>query len=108
MEIIMVLCTVPDQACAERLAQAVLEARLAACISCISPMVSWYYWQGVLQRQTELQLLLKSDSSRQVKLFNLLKENHPYQVPELIAWPIANVERAYAAWVAENLAQPSG
>ncbi|WP_253306246.1 divalent-cation tolerance protein CutA [unidentified bacterial endosymbiont] len=106
MKIVVVLCTVPDQACAEQLAQIVLEARLAACVSYLPPMTSLYHWQGTIERQTEIQLLLKTDSQRQAALFMTLKEHHPYQVPELLAWPVDTPEAAYEAWLIEALTAP--
>lgn len=106
MKIVVVLCTVPDQACAEHLAQVVLKARLAACVSYLPPMTSLYYWQGTIERQTEIQLLLKTDSLRQANLLMTLKEHHPYQLPELLIWQVDTTEAAYAAWLTEALAAP--
>lgn len=90
---------------AERLAETLLAKRLAACVTILPAARSLYVWQGALQRDTELVLLIKSRSDRLEALRETLLEQHPYELPELIAVPIEGGLEAYLGWIDQQLDQ---
>lgn len=96
----VVLCNAPPDA-AERLARMLVERRLAACVNVLPQIVSFYRWEGALTRDAESTLLIKTRASRVPALTEALVAEHPYDVPEVIALPIAPGEGnpAYLAWV---------
>ena len=95
-QLVVVLCTVPDEAAAERLARGLVEERLAACLK------SFYRWQGNIEAQGEIQLLIKTHADRFDELAAWLQQGHPYDVPEIIALPAERVSDGYLAWAIEQ------
>jgi len=104
MNAVVILCTAPDEACARRLAALALEAKLAACVTLLPGATSLYVWQDKLEQASEVQLLLKSSSTHQQALMDLLKREHPYDVPELLALPIQHGDSEYLSWLHASLA----
>ncbi|MBY5992261.1 divalent-cation tolerance protein CutA [Ferrimonas balearica] len=96
---LVVLCTCPDNDSAERLAQRLLADRLVACANLIPGVTSLYHWQGELCRDTEVQLLLKTQADCLPRLEATLREAHPYDVPEMIALPIEWGHQPYLDWM---------
>ncbi len=101
----LVLVTIDSEANAQNLAQQLVEARLAACVS-LAPVQSVYRWQGTIQHDQEWQLTIKTDLSRLDALAQFIAQHHPYEVPEIIAIPLAAGSTAYLTWLAEQI-QPS-
>ena len=104
MNAVVILCTAPDHATAKRLATLALEARLAACVTLLPGATSLYLWQGRLEQSSEVQMLLKCDSDHQQALFDLIKQAHPYEVPELLALPVQHGDSEYLSWLHASLA----
>jgi len=104
MNAVVILCTAPDQATADHLAALALEAGLAACVTLLPGATSWYLWQGKMEKSSEIQMLLKCDSDHQQALCELLKEAHPYDVPELLALPVQHGDSEYLSWLHASLA----
>ncbi|WP_313652840.1 divalent cation tolerance protein CutA [Pantoea sp.] len=104
MNAVVILCTTPDQATAQQLATLALDARLAACVTLLPGVTSWYRWQGKIEQSREVQMLLKCDSDRQQALCDLLKAAHPYDVPELLALPVQYGDSEYLSWLHASLA----
>lgn len=96
--LIVILCTVPDEAAAERLAKGLVEERLAACVTAIPGVKSFYRWQGNVETGTEIQLVIKTRAERFDELAAWISANHPYEVPEIVAIPADRVSEAYLAW----------
>lgn len=96
--LIVILCTVPDEGAAERLAKGLIEERLAACVSAIPGVKSFYRWQGNVETGTEIQLVIKTRAERFDELAAWISANHPYEVPEIVAIPADRVSEAYLAW----------
>jgi periplasmic divalent cation tolerance protein len=96
--LIVILCTVPDEAAAERLAKGLVEERLAACVNAIPGVKSFYRWQGNVETGTEIQLVIKTRAERFDELAAWISANHPYEVPEIVAIPADRVSEAYLAW----------
>ena len=99
---LVVYCTCPDQVVAERIAEAVVDERLAACVNLIPGLTSIYRWEGQMQHDVELLLIIKTRSAVYPQLEARLRELHPYQVPGIIALPIQAGSAAYLNWIAGN------
>lgn len=104
MNAVVILCTAPDQPCAQQLAQQALTAKLAACVTLLPGATSYYIWQGKPEQTNEVQMLLKCDSAHQQALMDLLKRAHPYDVPELLALPVQHGDSEYLSWLHASLA----
>ncbi|AIU87197.1 divalent cation tolerance protein CutA [Pectobacterium odoriferum] len=100
---VVILCTAPDDACAQRLADSLLETRLAACVTLLPGARSRYYWEGKLEQQSEVQMLIKSDTSHQQALLTHLKQQHPYDTPELLVLPVSGGNSDYLTWLNASL-----
>ena len=103
-ERLLVMTTVARAEDAEYLAREVVERRLAACVNLLPPITSVYRWHGDVTREEERMLLMKTRADRFPALRDLLLEIHPYEVPEVIAVPIAAGSDAYLKWLDDNLA----
>lgn len=101
-ELIIVLCTVPDEAAAQKLAQGLVEERLAACVNAIPGLKSFCRWQGKIEVDPEIQLLIKTRRARFDDLAAWIKANHPYDVPEIVAIAADRVSDEYLAWAVEQ------
>jgi len=102
----MVYSSCPDAETAESLAQALVEKKLAACVSQIPGMRSSYPWQGQIEHADEIGLLIKTRADRMQALLLCIHELHPYELPEIVAVPMVQGSRAYFDWMDECLAVP--
>ena len=102
----LVLCTCPDAETAEKLAQTLVEERLAACVNVCPPMRSVYRWQGKVESATEQMLVAKTRVADYAAVQRRVSELHPYELPEIIAVPITNGLPGYLAWL-EDPDRPS-
>jgi len=100
MSTLLVLTNLPDRAAAERLADMLIEKRVAACVNILAPCRSVYRWKGAVQRDEEHPLLIKTTAERYPELERALRAGHPYELPEIIAVPIERGLPAYLDWVA--------
>lgn len=105
-DVSVLLCTCPPQA-ADDLAVALLERRLVACVNAIAGVASRYRWKGKVERDDETLLVLKTTAERVPEVIAALEELHPYDVPELLALPVAEGAASYLNWVREETA-PAG
>jgi periplasmic divalent cation tolerance protein len=97
--VLQVQTTIDDEAVAGRLAEALVEERLAACVQVLGPIRSTYRWQGRVEITTEWLLLAKTTAARYEVLAERLRAHHPYDEPELIALPVNRGSPGYLAWV---------
>jgi len=95
----IVLTSCPDEACAERIARTLVEEGLAACVNILPPMRSIYRWKGKIEAASEQLLVIKSAVARFPALCDRLRALHPYELPEIIAVPIADGLPEYLAWL---------
>lgn len=95
------MTTCADQAAAERLARALVDNRLAACVSAGSPATSVYPWQGSVETATEVPLTIKTAPHRLAELKRFIEEHHEYEVPELLIVPVVDGTEAYLRWAEE-------
>lgn len=108
-EIHSVTTTVADEADARRLAHAVMQARLAACVQ-VEPITAHYRWQGALQEDREMRLVCKTTGAAVAPLLALLRAQHPYQLPQLTVQPV-QASAEYGQWVEAEVAlapRPAG
>jgi periplasmic divalent cation tolerance protein len=99
MDSLLVVTSLPDRESAEKLAALLIERRLAACVNILAPCASVYRWQGEIQHDEEHPLLIKTVQDRYAELEASIRANHPYELPEIIAVPIADGLPAYLQWV---------
>jgi periplasmic divalent cation tolerance protein len=99
--VVLVTCANPSEA--RRIARAVVDSRLAACVNIFGGSVtSVYRWKGKVETAKERLLLIKTSRNRLAKLQTKVKQIHSYDVPEFIALPIAAGSRDYLTWLQEN------
>ena len=99
--LVLALTTEADQPRAQALAEALLERRLVACVS-LQPLLSLYRWKGELQRDAEVQLLLKTSADQLGRLQEAVMELHSYDTPEWLTWPV-EASGTYGAWALAQL-----
>lgn len=100
MSSLLVLTNVPDRAVAEKIADAVVEQRLAACVNILAPCRSVYRWKDAVQHDEEHPMLIKTTAERYPALEAQIRKLHPYELPEIIAVSIERGLPEYLAWVA--------
>mmetsp|Transcript_44095 Transcript_44095/g.50973 ORF Transcript_44095/g.50973 Transcript_44095/m.50973 type:complete len:111 (+) Transcript_44095:71-403(+) len=94
--------TVPSRAVADVIAQSLVSKQLAACVNIIPGIQSVYTWKGVVQRDEELLLMIKSRAQLFPLIVEDVKAHHPYDVPEVISVAIQDGHQPYLDWVHEN------
>lgn len=105
-EVLLVLSNLPTREAAERLADAVVGAGLAACVNILAPCRSVYRWKGVVQHDEEHPVLFKTTRAAYPALEAAIRAGHPYELPEVIAVPVNAGLSAYLDWVAGEIATP--
>ena len=98
-ETLLVISNLPDRASAETLAKALVERRAAACVNVMSPCASVYRWKGAVETAEEHPLFAKTTRDRYELLERVIRELHPYELPEIIAVPLVAGLPAYLQWV---------
>lgn len=96
---ILVLCTAPTEEAGATLGRGLVEAKLAACVNVVPGLRSIYAWEGAVQDEAEVQLLIKTRRACFEALSDWLAEHHPYDVPEILAVPIEAGSKPYLAWL---------
>lgn len=98
----LVFCTCPDRETGLTIASALVEKRLAACANLVPGLTSVYHWQGEIQQDEEVLLLIKTPAGRFEALREAVLELHPYELPEIIAVPISEGLPAYLNWIDQS------
>lgn len=97
---ILVMVTAPDKSAARLIARALVEKKIAACVNLSPSLTSIYRWEGKIQEDAEVLMLIKTTSGLfENQLVPCIQELHPYDVPEIIAIPIMAGEKSYLDWV---------
>jgi periplasmic divalent cation tolerance protein len=98
-ETLLVISSLPDRASAETLAKALVARRAAACVNVLAPCTSVYRWKGAVETAEEHPVFAKTTRDRYELLERVIRELHPYELPEIIAVPLAGGLPAYLQWV---------
>ena len=105
-EALVILTNCPDDETADRIARTLVVSGLAACVNRLAPASSTYRWQGAVERATETPLLIKTTRERYTEVEQAIRGLHPYEVPEIIALPIASGFAPYLRWIADETQPP--
>ena len=100
--VLLVITTLPDRAAAEKLADALVEARVAACVNILAPCRSVFRWKEAVQHDEEHPLLIKTTTERYAALEAAIRARHPYELPEIVAVPVERGLPGYLDWVAQE------
>ena len=99
MSAMIVITSAPDRDVALKIARALIERKLAACVNILAECTSVYRWQGKLETATEVPLLIKTRAAIYPELEAAIKSLHPYELPEIVAVPIERGSPEYLEWV---------
>ena len=97
--VMVALTTAPSAEVAERIGRSLVEERLAACANVVPGITSIFRWKGAVERESEALVILKTTAADVEALERRVVELHPYEVPEVIAWPIEAGHGPYLEWV---------
>lgn len=100
-EPLIVLTTIGNAEHGRRIARELVEARLAACVTCFPGLVSVYRWSGRVEEDGEMLLLMKTTTARVEELKSHLMRVHPYEVPEFLVLPVREGGEAFLNWLGE-------
>jgi periplasmic divalent cation tolerance protein len=95
----IVLITAPDREVAAGLGRALVEERLAACANLVPQITSIYRWEGAVQEDSEVLMVVKTSAGRVAALTERVLALHPYEVPEVLVLPVESGTAAYLDWV---------
>ena len=91
--------TTGDRAAAERIATELVDRHLAACVQISGPLTSTYHWQGKIESTEEWLCTIKALATNYAAIEQLIKELHPYDVPEILALPVTAASAEYLDWL---------
>ncbi len=106
-QLLLVMTSLPDGDVAKALAKRLIDAHLAACVQIQSGVQSIYRWEGRLCEEQEAVLVAKTTAEQWPAISAFIKQNHPYDVPEIIGQSIAHCNDAYAQWVSAEIKDTS-
>ena len=98
-DVLLVITNLPDVQAAAKLGQRLIEAHAAACVNQLAPCTSTYRWRDKIETATEVPLLIKTTRAAYPRVEELIREEHPYELPEIIAVPVEAGLPAYIDWV---------
>jgi len=102
-EHLVVLVTAPSESAGRDIADVLLGMRLCACVSILPSVTSLYVWKGEVCQDEEVLLLIKTSATRFDELAATVRQNHPYDVPEIIATPIVEGSSDYLTWIDDSV-----
>jgi periplasmic divalent cation tolerance protein len=101
---LLILNTCPDKETATRVANTLVNQRLAACVNILPGLTSVYHWQGQIEASEEHLLLIKSTQEAYDRVESAIRQAHPYELPEVIAVTLVAGLDSYLAWIGDNVA----
>jgi len=102
---IQIATTIDDEEGARRLARHLVAGRWAACVQVVGPIESTYQWEGRIETAREWQCLIKAREDLFTEIDAVIREIHPYEIPEIVAVPICRGSYKYLAWLHEILGE---
>lgn len=99
MEYIVIYCTVPNKKEGKEIATVLVENEMAACVNIIDKVESIFSWNGELNEEKEVMLMIKTRKSQFRNINHTIQKMHSYNVPEVIALPITEADETYLKWV---------
>lgn len=101
-DIVLVITTLPDRAGALKLAQSLVDRRLAACVNVLAECTSVFRWKGAVDEAAEVPVLIKTRAARYAEVEAAIREQHPYELPEIVAIPVRGGLDDYLRWIADE------
>jgi periplasmic divalent cation tolerance protein len=98
-QLVVVLTSLPNIELAKALAHALLEEKLAACVQLIEGVQSIYRWEGKVREEREVLLSAKTSASHWIAISSFIQAQHPYDLPEILAFSPEQYEQHYGEWV---------
>jgi len=102
-EYLVVFVTAPSESAGKEIAEALLDRRLCACVNILPSVTSFYIWEGEVCQDGEVLLLIKTLAAHFDELAATVRQNHPYDVPEIIAMSIVQGASDYLAWIENSV-----
>lgn len=102
--VIVVLTNLPNRESAFRLADILVEQRLAACVNVLSACTSVYRWQGKVEQASEVPVMIKTTAASYARLEAAIRAAHPYELPEIVSVPVVAGLAPYLGWIAAETA----
>lgn len=99
---LLVLSNLPDRPAAEILAVALVQRQAAACVNILSPCKSVYRWKGAVEETEEVPVFIKTTEDRYSLVEKIIRELHPYELPEIVALNLSEGLPAYLQWLTEE------
>lgn len=98
---LVIFVTAGGEVEAENIAMGLVEGRLAACVSIVPKVKSIYIWEGKLENEEEVLLIIKTRNELFKEVRDKIRELHSYSVPEIIALPVTDALKDYLDWIEE-------
>ena len=102
-KMVMIISAFPSKESGKKVAMEMIKMKIASCIQITAPVTSIYEWEGKICEEDETLLFVKTSCSLQDKAVQFIKENHPYEVPEIITLPVIGGFKKYIEWVERSI-----
>ena len=99
MTAILVMSNLPDRETASQLAEKLIGALVAACVNLLAPCRSIYHWQGETESAEEIPMLIKTTEAHYAEVEHIIRELHPYELPEIVCVPVSGGLPEYLQWI---------
>ena len=100
---ILILSTVPSTEEGEKIASKLVENKLAACVNILPKMKSIYRWENKINKEEEFLLIIKTAEYLELDVYDFIRNNHSYEVPEIITLSIKNIDKKYSEWLNSSI-----
>jgi periplasmic divalent cation tolerance protein len=105
-EILVGFMTTPDRTTAQQIVDHLVQERLIACGNISAGVSSIYWWQGAVERADEVLIIMKTTAAQGPRVVARVRELHPYEVPEVLFFPVTTGNDAYVQWVHDSVVSP--
>lgn len=100
---VLILSTVPSAEEGERIASKLVEKKLSACVNILPQMTSIYRWDNKINKENEFLLIIKTAEYLEQEVYEFIRDNHSYEVPEIITLDIKNIDQKYSEWLNSSI-----